>query len=272
MSSLADRAIATSGYLAVDTDSDVQAWLNTVRPLHGTPSSARQTLLHNLVVGLKADGVWSKLDRLWVFAQEMQSGALVDFIGRSRATPVNAPAFALDRGFTGNGSTSYIDSNWNPTSGPNYALNNAHISVWTALTDTQFRNALGNQTTSPSTSISTVRYQVANTAWFGAVNDNTGILASTFGATAGHVVVSRTSSSALNIYGNGGNKNSDGANSSVGIPNFNFLICAINASGTPGGYFFNQVSAVSSGASLTDTDVSNFYSRLRTYMTAVGVP
>ena len=43
------------------TDADAQAIIDEMTV---TPSSARQTVINDLVVGLKDDGIWSKLDRL----------------------------------------------------------------------------------------------------------------------------------------------------------------------------------------------------------------
>ena len=61
-------------------------------------SSTRRTLVDALIRGLKTDGVWSKLDRLWLFAAENATSALVDVKEGRLATAVSSPTFTTDRG------------------------------------------------------------------------------------------------------------------------------------------------------------------------------
>src|SRR5262245_65846702 len=95
-------------------DADVTAWVAAVATNGGSVSSTRQGLITTCVQGLKADGIWTKLDRWWVEAAEDQPSGLTDWKALDLATTVNSPTFTVDRGFTGNGSTSYIDSTYNP--------------------------------------------------------------------------------------------------------------------------------------------------------------
>jgi hypothetical protein len=109
-------------------DADYQAVLD-----YGTtqgytlPSGGQQTLQNDLVVALKAAGVWSKLDTFANFATDGDSDfALIDWIRLSDYTAVNSPTFTTDEGFTGNGTSAYINTNFNPTTQVvNYTLNNA---------------------------------------------------------------------------------------------------------------------------------------------------
>ena len=111
-------------------DADYQAVLNYATAQGYTlPSMGQQTLQNQLVVDLKAGGIWSKLDTFGVFATDGNSDfALIDWIRLTQYTAVNSPTFTADEGFTGNGTSSYINSNFNPaSSGVNYTLNNASI-------------------------------------------------------------------------------------------------------------------------------------------------
>lgn len=96
------------------------------------PSASQQTLQNQLVVDLKTAGVWSKLDTFAVFATDGNSDfALIDWIRLSQYTAINSPTFTSNQGFTGNGTSSYVNTNFNPsTSGINYTLNDASISIW----------------------------------------------------------------------------------------------------------------------------------------------
>ena len=50
------------------------------------------------------DGVWAKLDQIWIFAAENAKSALIDLKGLATATSTGgiAPSFTADRGYTGN--------------------------------------------------------------------------------------------------------------------------------------------------------------------------
>jgi hypothetical protein len=96
------------------------------------PSASQQLLQEQLIIDLKSAGVWSKLDTFGVFATDGNSDfALIDWIRLSQYTAVNSPTFTSNGGFTGNGTSSYIDTNYNPsTSGVNYTLNDAGRFYW----------------------------------------------------------------------------------------------------------------------------------------------
>jgi hypothetical protein len=116
-------------------DADYQAVLDRSTALGYTaPSAAQQTLQNTLVEDLKTAGVWDKLDVFYVFATDGDSDyATLNWKAPSsfQATKTNSPTFTADSGFAGNGSSSYLNTNYNPsTSGTNYTLNDASISIW----------------------------------------------------------------------------------------------------------------------------------------------
>jgi hypothetical protein len=122
------RAAAGGGF-----DADYQAVLTYATTQGYTlPSAGQQTLQNQLVVDLKTAGVWSKLDTFANFATDGSSNfALIDWKRLSQYTAINSPTFTTNDGFLGNGTSSYIDSNFNPaSSGVNYTLDNASIFLY----------------------------------------------------------------------------------------------------------------------------------------------
>ena len=116
-------------------DTDYQAVLDRSTTLGYTaPSEAQQTLQNTLVTDLKTAGVWDKLDVFYVFATDGDSDyATLNWKAPSshQTTKVNSPTFTANGGFTGDGSSSYLDTNFDPdASGVNYTLNDASISIW----------------------------------------------------------------------------------------------------------------------------------------------
>src|SRR5262245_58714994 len=73
-----------------------------------------------LIDGLVADGIWSKLDLLHIYATQDSTNALLNLISSSfTGITHGSPTFTADRGFTGvsGSSTVYIDTQFNPNSG-----------------------------------------------------------------------------------------------------------------------------------------------------------
>lgn len=75
------------------------------------PVDARKTLINNLVKALKTAGVWTKLDALYLTAAaDAQAGQRNWIADAFNLTPVNSPTFTADRGYAGNGSSSYLNT------------------------------------------------------------------------------------------------------------------------------------------------------------------
>ena len=128
-------------------DSDYKNILNYATSQGFTLPSFSQRLLQNqLLVDLKSAGVWSKLDTFANFATDGDSNfALIDWKRLSQYTAVNSPTFTTNQGFKGNGTSSYIDTNFTPsTNGINYQLNNASRFFYgfDALTGARFEGNL----------------------------------------------------------------------------------------------------------------------------------
>jgi len=113
-------------------DSDYQAVLNYGTSLGYTlPSVGQRTKQNQLMLDLKAGGIWNKLDTFAVFATDGNSNfALIDWKRLSLYTAVNSPTFTTNSGFRGNGTSSYINTNFNISTGTNYILNSASRNYW----------------------------------------------------------------------------------------------------------------------------------------------
>jgi hypothetical protein len=124
------NAIGGGGPSGPTYDPDYQAILNRATTLGYTlPSASVQAKQNTLLTSMKADGVWAKLDVFYVFAQD--GGADFGTLNwknpnANQSTLVNTPTFVSNGGLQGNGTSSYIDTNFNPvTQGVQYTQNNA---------------------------------------------------------------------------------------------------------------------------------------------------
>jgi hypothetical protein len=262
-------------------ESETTAWESAVVGDGGTVSAGRKSLVNALIVSLKADGVWTKIDRLWLYAAENSQSALRDIRGANASTANGSPAFAADDGYTGEdvgaapGVTKYIDTGFNPSSGtPNFGKNAGHASAWIHSDFTTVNGGVA----AGLIDASFAQLNVQMTPRTGAGNTELRINEVTSTGTAvasaaGHVLGNRSTSTAQEWYKNGAGITSPGAIAAHDLLNANvYTLCWHQVLVGPSYGFGGQVSAFSIGGSLTSGEVSDFYDHLRTYMTAVGVP
>jgi hypothetical protein len=123
---------AAGPYRAIDPDAAAYASAMTV-----VPSAARVALIDVFVRAIKAGGLWTRLDVLYLLAAHDAQAGRVNLIAPAlhTCTAVNSPSFVTDRGYAGDGSTSYLSTGLNPSlGGTRFSLNDATLFVW-SLTD-----------------------------------------------------------------------------------------------------------------------------------------
>lgn len=93
------------------------------------PSDPTKTAHNSFIVALKAAGLWGEFDLINIYygdmAQDFARINWVNPVAGALATLVNAPTYTNKRGFNSDGSTSYILTGFNPSTGTNYTLNDA---------------------------------------------------------------------------------------------------------------------------------------------------
>jgi len=110
------------------------------------PGDARAALIDALVRALKAAGVWAKLDALYVLAAHDAQAARLNWLGSGfTLAAVNSPAFAVDRGYTGDGATSYLDSGFTDGSSGGFRQNDGHRGIWCGTNVNAFTFDIGTQ-------------------------------------------------------------------------------------------------------------------------------
>jgi hypothetical protein len=128
------------GQVSTSFDADYQAVLDRATTLgYDLPTLAQQNLQNQLLIDLKAVGVWDKLDVFYNFAFSPSVGG-VDFATLNWKAPTlnqctlfNSITFISNEGFQGNGIDTYIDTNFQLASGVNYTLNNASRYIWMSI-------------------------------------------------------------------------------------------------------------------------------------------
>jgi hypothetical protein len=246
-------------------DADYQAVLDYATTQGYTlPSAGQQTLQNQLVVDLKAGGIWSKLDTFGVWATDGDSDfALIDWKRLSQYTAVNSPTFTTNVGFQGNATSSYIDSNYNPAiNGVNLTLNSVSFGWYQAAARTTSNIGENNWGIGTSAGL-WVRPLTPPRAY---VNNSTLFLTATSLVfnTNQLVSVNRPNIITINVYGNGVLLDTDSTRNSTSISSNNILAFKNTSS------IYNNptLSMVYAGGDLT-TEASDFYNAWNTYRTSI---
>jgi hypothetical protein len=231
------------------------------------PSAAVATAQNTMVATLVAAGIWSKLDVFYLFAQESNaaSEALINFVnpGTFDATLVNSVAFVSLEGFTSNGTSSYINTNWDADAdGSNFLQDDASLGLY-------IRTNLGEgvvdlRAYDGADYISLSVRDGSDVAYFStnqAGNDSVGSMTDS----RGMWVMNRVDSTDNDLYRNGSSVD-DNSTASTGKPGVDLYIGAANQNGTPTLWSNKQYSVFFSGGSLTPTEITNLTNAIEAYM------
>lgn len=241
-------------------DADYNAVLNYATGLGYTlPSASQQIAQNNLLVSLKSAGIWAKLDTFGNFTTDGSSSfALIDWKRLILYTAVNSPTFTANQGFLGDGTSSYINANYQiSTQAVNYLTGSSSIGAYVQQISTNTGNQLagsgiGADYLSPNQSNSLFRGATFGSAVFNATTKNT---------TPSIVSVNRPNTTILNHY-RGATKSADISAISTGTAatnQFSFLAA--------GGVQFDnsRIGMGWAGGSL-EGDMANFVSIWATYL------
>jgi len=250
---------AINTYLETVFDSEYRSVLNYATSLGYTlPSFAQQVKQNKLMLELKSIGAWAKLDTFAMFATDGSSNfALIDWKRLTLYTGVNSPTFTSNQGFTGNGTSSYIDTNFNPaTQGVNYQLNNA---------SRYYMHFAGSNTNVDGTAASSSYNRILINSATTNQSINSGIALSgnfTYNASKGIKSIHRISSTDVTCYNDTtGSSFTTAATTSLTSTNQFILRRGIN-------YSNNTVFGYALGASLISENTA-FYNAINTYMTSL---
>ena len=244
-------------------DSDAQAIINNMSV---TPNSARQIIINDMVVQLKNDGNWDKLDTLWVMAAHTdQAGGLNWKIPTGTPlTEINTPTFIIDEGFLSDGSMSYLETNFDPSiDGVNYTQNDCSMGLYCRTNLDENSSDMGMLVTGPKyrnyiqLRNGGITYVLMNQGGFeGEVNS------STLGTISGE----RTGANAVETFRNGISLGTHTQVSSALRTGEHFILARFNDGGVVN-FSNRQLSIAFHGSTLNHLTLHN---ALNDYMTSLG--
>ena len=241
-------------------DADYQAILNYATTNDYTLPTETQRLKQNqLLIDLKNAGVWNKLDTFANFATDGSTQfALIDWKRLVQYNASTSPTFTENEGFTGNGTSSYIDTNFNPTIGSNnYLQNNASRYLYMYMASGT--SALDGVTTAGFNNMT--RNSTANQR----INSTLGLTGGNFdfNATRGMKSIHRTSSLNVTLFNDNTASTPQRTSSSTSLRSENQFILR-----SGGLYGAHEVSMYAMGANLVSENAA-FVTAYNTYINSL---
>lgn len=227
------------------------------------PTSARKSLIDAAVKSLKSAGVWSQLDCLYMLAAADSQSARLNWInpGTYTALAVNSPTFAADKGYTGDGSTSRLRTQYTPSvNGVNLTQNNASAWVWVLTNVVASTDDIGSHTAPRLL----VESNNASSLLVGDVNSSAAMSAS-ISTAIGLSGIQRRASSDRRLWKNGTQQGTTDTTASTAVANQEQWICGGNSTS----FSTRQIACAAWGASLSGLE-SSLYNALLPYMQGIG--
>lgn len=229
------------------------------------PDDTRKGLINTAIVDLKAAGVWDELDELWFFAAHAEQAGLLGWKRYKDCLAVNAPTFTTDRGFAGDGTTSYLNTQFVPsTDGVNFTQNDASMMCYVRVGQAADRSDMGCYDGTRWALIkgnnTTLRINLNATA-----NQNTGTMSAIINLRG----TRRASSTHIQGWVNGSQLGSDVAQASAGLSSRSIFIGGYN-NGTPAELSTRQYSAACLGAAMTTQQQADLFDIVEAFLDAIG--
>ena len=233
--------------------------------------TADKTRYDTLICGLVSDGVWN-FDALYIWAAPDQTSALINLAnpGTFNGTTHGTVSFSAYNGYTGDTSTFYIDTGFNPTTAttPNYTQNSASYGAYVLTSRITTHNwwAIGNASGSSNEIFSPLsggaggNAQLNSTSSFNLNNANA----------QGAFNITRTTSSQELAYINSAESAAGFTSDTSSAPvNTNIIFFAFS---TGFGWTGDQMAAGWVSKGLAATDSCKINNRINTYMQTLTSP
>jgi hypothetical protein len=272
---LAASSLTGAGTLAAELtvgvafDADAQAFFDRVTTAGGTLTTTEQNAVNTLVVGMKADGIWTKMKAIYPMVGASAAACAQNLKSSSFTGTFSSGWTFASTGVKGNGTSAFMNTGLLLST--QLTNNNTHISFYSRTNIIQAAQDLGYIAL-------TVRLSMElNFSGFGFAadqyNTSTGRVSVANTNTQGFYISSRTNSTTHKAFKNNaqfGSTNT-GVSGDFNALNFNLYIGAVNTdSGVARNYSSKEVAFSSIGDGLTDTNAANFYTRVQAFQTTLN--
>lgn len=259
------RRAAAAGFTPTSTESG-----NFLTRATTITSNTDKTRYDALISGVVTDGDFSTLDALYIWAAPDRTAAVLNLIQNAyNATENGTVSFSAYHGYTGDKSTFFLDTGFQPNtaSSPQYTLNSSSLGVYI---QSNFTSSFDGFVVGASNvgQAAIFDFNGGNAQYF--VNGS-GKNAAT-ATSQGLWVATRTASNAVALYRNGSTTAFDtDTNASDFVPHRTIYFFGENDSGSLSLPSQAQMSAGFIGGGLSSAAMARIAARINTFMTAYGI-
>jgi hypothetical protein len=256
------------GDLKLTVDPDAAAYIAAYESASGTLTDAQKGYINTLVAGLKADGLWSKLNAFYPMlgtTADMQKWNLIDPQDTNaafRLTFTGSPTYAMT-GITFNGTTQFANTHLAPASV--LTQDSTHIG---AVSRNDLNTGIQLYVQNAATTTLGLIMRLAGSGFSDHYNQSTNRVTIAQANSIGHYIASRTTSIVHKYFKAGsqiGTTNTNASVSFAGLAALTIYIGARNQNGTANSFCANELNCVHIGSGLSDADVSALTSRVATF-------
>ena len=253
--------------VGITTDADAQAFITAAAITDPT----QQTAINNLVVGMKADGIWTKMKAIYPFVGGTASTHKWNLkdprdLDAAFRLVFNGGWTHSSNGATPNGTNGYADTKLAPSS--SLSTTSAHFTTYLRTNSTGATCDIGSYL-SNARMILYSRYPSSET--YATISNSgypIGVPFSTTDST-GFWQTIRENNTNTKIFQNT-IKKADGAVAFSTLPNVPFYIGAVNNTSVASLFSNRQTSFSTIGNGLTDTEAANLYTRVQAFQTSLS--
>ena len=269
---IGNTILRCGGGVIVDPDlATYMAGLST--PLN----TSQKTLLNSFYItiksGLGLTNIYDYFDIIYILGGETKESSYRNLVKRAHDITVTfEPTWTAFEGSRGNGSTQFLNSNYNPsTHGINYTQNNASLGIYSRTDKSANMRDIGVY---DGVAISSFMFKAVDDNFFCTLNDGAGyIWGAIYTNTLGLFMLTRNNNTAVDqyLYYNKTLVNKTvSAGNTTGVPNVNLYICGCNLNGTLLNPSDRQLSFAFAGKYITTAMRDVIVDAFETYMDANG--
>ena len=260
--------LASHGLIAsqiASFDADAVAFFGRITTAGGSLSATEKAAVNTLVVDMKAAGIWTSMKAVYPMVGASAAACAQNLKSSSFTGTFSSGWTFSSTGVTGNGTSAYMNTGYNPSSDADTTVNNFHHSVYIN------NGVVGNciQGCYNSTGGETDILPSYSGQLYAMIN-NTGGLGVTNTTRIGHFIGSRYQTNSIQYYLSASQLLSTASTPAALKNNLNYYIGLLNDNGTPTFGNASRIGLSSLGLGLSPTQAGNFYTAVQTFQTTLS--
>jgi hypothetical protein len=247
------------------SDADAQAYINRVYTAGGTLTNTEANAVNQLTIDMKAAGIWTAMKAVYPMVGSSAAACAQNLKSSSFTGTFSSGWTFASTGVTGNGTSAYMDT----------ALNiSTQLTLNTNSASGYYRtNVIKNASSGAYVSTNNCFYfgtrYTGSVFYAGSQQEGTSLLTGANLDSTGFYQLNRNAINSVKLFKNNTTIASSTASNTGALPNFNFLLSALNGS-TISDYDNKECAFSSISDGLTDTQASNFYTAVQTFQTTLS--